>query len=72
MQSLANGTVPVELRLESIGGEPISEMVVIPVTIRAGWEGLITISLAIVVGGTFTFGLVRAIQRRRRESEDVA
>ena len=72
VQSLANGTVPVELRLESMGGEPISEMVVIPVTIRAGWEGLITISLAIVVGGTFTFGLVRAIQRRRRESEDVA
>lgn len=68
VQSLANGTVAVEFSLLTAGGEPIGDTVVIPVTIRAGWEGLISLALAIVVGGTFTFGLVRALQRRRRDT----
>ena len=67
VQSLANGTVPVEFALFSAGGDPVGETVTIPVTIRAGWEGIISIGLAIVVGGTFAFGLVRAIQRRRAD-----
>jgi hypothetical protein len=67
VQSLANGTVPVEFALFSAGGDPVGETVTIPVTIRAGWEGIISIGLAIVIGGTFAFGLVRAIQRRRAD-----
>ncbi len=65
VQSLANGTVPVEFALFSAGGDPVGETVTIPVTIRAGWEGIISTVLAIIVGGTFAFGLIRAIQRRR-------
>jgi hypothetical protein len=72
VQSLANGTVPVEFALFSAGGEPVGETVTIPVTIRAGWEGIISIGLAIVVGGTFAFGLIRAIQRRRAEKRATA
>ncbi len=69
VQSLANGTTPVEFTLISQSGEQIGDVVTIPITIRAGWEGIISLVLAIVVGGTFTFGLIRAIQRRRRDPE---
>jgi len=65
VQSLANGTVDVEFSLTSARGEQVGELIVIPVTIRAGWEGVISLALAILVGGVFTFGLGRAIQRRR-------
>ena len=65
VQSLANGTVAVEFTLFSASGQPVGEVVTIPVTIRAGWEGVISITLAGLVGGIFTFGLIRAIQRRR-------
>lgn len=65
VQSLANGTVAVEFTLFSASGQPVGEVVTIPVTIRAGWEGVISITLAGLVGGIFTFGLIRAFQRRR-------
>ena len=69
VQSLANGTTPVQFTLLSLSGEPVGEVVTIPITIRAGWEGFISLALAIVVGGTFAFGVIRAIQRRRRSPE---
>lgn len=65
VQSLANGTVPVELSLQSTAGSQVGDIVTIPVTIRAGWEGLISVSLAVLVGGIFAFGILRAIQRQR-------
>jgi hypothetical protein len=49
----------------------VGETVTIPVTIRAGWEGIISVGLAIVVGGTFAFGLMRAIQRRRADKRAI-
>jgi hypothetical protein len=72
VRSLANGTTPVEFTLLSAAGDPIGEMVTIPITIRAGWEGVISVVLSLVVGGTFAFGLVRAIQRRRKDREVIA
>lgn len=68
VRSLANGTVPVEFSLTSSGGTPVGDIVTIPVTIRAGWEGLISVALAALVGGTFAFGIIRAVQRRRSEN----
>jgi hypothetical protein len=68
VQSLANGTVPVEFMLLSSGGTQVGETVTIPVTIRAGWEGVISVGLAIIVGGTFAFGVLRALQRRRSDT----
>jgi len=67
VQSLANGTVSVELSLLGPDGNPIGELVTVPITIRAGWEGVISVGLALLVGGTFAFGIVRAVQRRRSE-----
>ena len=72
VRSLANGTTPVEFTLLSAAGDPIGEMVTIPITIRAGWEGVISLVLSLLVGGTFAFGLVRAIQRRRNDREVIA
>lgn len=69
VQSLANGVVSVELSLLTPGGQPIGEVVTVPITIRAGWEGIISVTLAVLVGGTFAFGIVRAIQRRRLERQ---
>lgn len=65
VRSLANGTVPVEFALFSASGQQVGELVVTPVTIRAGWEGAISIALAAIIGGIFAFGVIRAIQRRR-------
>jgi hypothetical protein len=67
VQSLANGTVSVELSLLGPDGNPIGELVTVPITIRAGWEGVISVGLALLVGGPFALVIVRAVQRRRSE-----
>jgi len=70
VQSLANGTVEVDFFLIGPNGEQVGQTVSTPVTIRAGWEGVISVALAVAVGGTFAFGIVRAIQRRRHERSE--
>lgn len=65
VRSLANGVAPVELSLTNSLGDTLSEPVNLQVTIRAGWESVITIALAIIVGLVFAFGIYRAIQRQR-------
>jgi len=65
VRSLANGVAPVELSLTNSLGDTLSEPVNLQVTIRAGWESVITIALAIVVGLVFAFGIYRAVQRQR-------
>lgn len=67
VRSLANGTVPVEIGLTNSVGSPLGENVTIPITIRAGWESVITIGLAAAIGLVFAAGIYRAIQRRIRE-----
>jgi len=67
VRSLANGTVPVELSLTNSLGLPLGETVSLPVTIRAGWENVITVVLAVVIGLVFAIGIYRAVQRRLRE-----
>lgn len=69
VRSLANGTVPVELSLTNSLGLPLGETVNLPVTIRAGWENVITVVLAVVIGLVFAIGIYRAVQRRVREGE---
>lgn len=65
VRSLANGVVPVDMVLTNAQGQPIGEAVTIPITIRAGWEGIISVVLAIAIGLVFASGIYRAIQRRR-------
>lgn len=63
--ALASGTVPVSLTLQSVTGDPISESFDLTVTIRAGWENVITGVLAALLGIVFAVGIYRAIQKRR-------
>jgi hypothetical protein len=65
--ALASGTVPVSFSLQSIGGEPVSEPFNLSVTIRAGWENVITGVLAVLLGIVFAVGIYRAIQKRREQ-----
>lgn len=71
VRSLANGVAPVEISLNNALGEQIGEKISIQVTVQAGWESVITIGLAAVVGLIFAFGIYRAIQRRLRGGEEV-
>jgi hypothetical protein len=68
--ALASGTAPILLTLQSISGEPIGEPIELVVTIRAGWENVITGVLAALIGIVFAVGIYRAIQRRRPPEED--
>lgn len=66
VRSLANGTVPVEVGLTNSLGAPLGDTVSVQVTIRAGWESVITIVLAGLIGLVFATGIYRAVQRRLR------
>ena len=70
VRSLANGVAPVEISLNNALGEQVGEAISIQVTVRAGWESVITIGLAAVVGLIFAFGIYRAIQRRVRSGHE--
>jgi hypothetical protein len=63
--ALASGTAPLTLSLRNASGEQIAEPIDIQVTIRAGWENVITGVLAALIGIVFAVGIYRAIQRRR-------
>jgi len=65
VRSLANGVAPVELSITDSLGNTLSDPVNLQVTIRAGWESVITIALAVIVGLVFAVGIYRAIQRQR-------
>ena len=69
MRSLANGTVEVDLTLGNALGENIGDPVSVSVTIRAGWEGVISVGLAGAIGLVFAIGIYRAVQRRLRDPE---
>ena len=68
--ALASGTVPMSLSLQSVGGEPLSEPFDLRVTIRAGWENVITGVLALLIGIVFAVGIYRAVQKRRESQDD--
>ena len=70
--ALASGTVPVSLSLQSIGGDPLSEPFDLRITIRAGWENVITGVLALLIGIVFAVGIYRAVQKRRAARDDAA
>jgi len=68
--ALASGTVLLTMVVEDRDGNQISEPVELQVTIRAGWENVITGVLAIAIGIVFAVGIYRAVQRRRQRPED--
>lgn len=72
VRSLANGVAPVEISLNNALGEQVGESITIQVTVRAGWESVITIGLAATISLVFAVGIYRAIQRRLRERAEAA
>lgn len=64
VRSLANGVAPVDISLNNALGDQVGETVSIQVTVRAGWESVIAIALAIIIGLVFALGIYRAVQRR--------
>jgi hypothetical protein len=68
--ALASGTVPVSLSLQSVSGDSLSEPFDLRVTIRAGWENVITGILALLIGIVFAVGIYRAVQKRREPRDD--
>jgi len=63
---VGSGEVVIELRLLSPTGVAIGQPQRADVTVRADWEGIGLIILAVLIGGFLTLGIVRTVLRRRR------
>ena len=63
---VGSGEVVIELRLLSpYAASPIGEPQSADVTVRADWEGIGLVILAVLIGGFLTLGIVRTVLRRR-------
>jgi hypothetical protein len=74
VQSLANGEVTLRLSLHTNEdlkvrvGDPLT----VPLSVRAGWEGPVTIVVTVLVVLLFLFGIFRTIVRRRAANRALA
>ena len=66
---VGSGDVTVHYTLQSATGERIGPTRDVAVTVRADWERIAVIALAVIVAALIGFGLYRQIRRRRRENE---
>lgn len=64
---LGNGEVTVRLQLYSPQSAVIGQSVLVPVTVRADWEGIGAAILAGLVTLLFIGGLIRTVRKRRAE-----
>ena len=64
---LGNGEVTVRLQLYSPQSAVIGESVLVPVTVRADWEGIGAAILAALVAVLFVLGLIRTVRKRRSD-----
>lgn len=71
---IGNGDVTLTLSLQSTAGVAIGQPQYADVHVRADWEGIGIVILAILAGGLLVLGLVRTLLRRRnaRRSAEVA
>jgi len=74
VQSLSNGTVDIAVSLRTPNDDRVGTTSHVQVDVRAGWEGPVTIVLAILVVLLFAFGIFRTVVKRRRanRAEDVS
>ncbi len=68
--AVGNGAVTLRVTLFTPAGTLIDEPALIPINVRADWEGLGSIIFAAAVVLFFGFGVWRNILRRRRDRED--
>jgi hypothetical protein len=71
--AVGNGDVVLKVTLYTASGVQIDQPALIPVNVRADWEGLGSLIFAAIVIAFFGFGVWRNITRRRRDrrSENV-
>jgi hypothetical protein len=69
VQSVANGTVSVQLQLVSLTGVAIATPVDVPLSVQAGWETAITWVFGIAFAALFVGGLYRTFRKRRKARE---
>ena len=62
---IGNGDVTITLSLPSGTGVPIGQPQFADVHVRADWEGIGIVVLAVLAGGLLVLGLVRTLLRRR-------
>jgi hypothetical protein len=67
---LGNGEVTVRLQLYSPQSALIGESALVPVTVRADWEGIGAAVLVALVLLLFIGGLIRTVHKRRAERQD--
>ncbi|ROS49556.1 DUF6049 family protein [Frigoribacterium sp. PhB24] len=70
VQSVANGTVSVQLQLVSLSGVAIATPVDIPLSVQAGWETAITWIFGVAFAALFVGGLYRTFRKRRRVRDE--
>ncbi|NRD26362.1 DUF6049 family protein [Frigoribacterium sp. VKM Ac-2836] len=70
VQSVANGTVSVQLQLVSLSGVAIATPVDIPLSVQAGWETAITWIFGVAFAALFVGGLYRTFRKRRRARDE--
>lgn len=66
---VGSGEVTVRLDLRSPTYQPIGGTQYAEVTVRADWEGIGVVILAVVIGGLLAVGVIRTLLRRRQNSE---
>ncbi|WP_411721481.1 DUF6049 family protein [Mycetocola sp.] len=64
---LGNGDVTVRLQLYSPQSAVIGESSLVPVTVRADWEGIGAAALVVFIALLFIGGLIRTVHKRRAE-----
>ena len=62
---VGNGDVNLTLSLASPSGEPVGEAVVVPVSVRADWEGFGLVIMATLFCALVVTGVIRTLRRRR-------
>ncbi|WP_425839275.1 DUF6049 family protein [Microbacterium sp. PA5] len=63
---VGSGESSIDLHLRSTSMVPIGETTTIVVTVRAEWETVGIVVMAVLVGGLFVLGVIRTVMRLRR------
>ncbi len=69
---VGSGELTVRLSLASRTGEPVGNTTTVAVNVRADWEGIGIVVLALIVTLLLVLGVIRTIRRRRKRATDDA
>jgi hypothetical protein len=67
VRSLSNGEVDLAVSLHTKSEIEVGEPTHVQLSVRAGWEGPVTIAIAVIVVLVFAFGIARTVIKRRAQ-----